>query len=110
MTKKSILGLDENVVGLLSYALFFFSGIVVLVMEKENKTVRFHALQSILWFILLSIVSRVVSWLPFVGPLLGSLIGMLTVASWLFLMYSAFTNKQFKIPIIGDVVEAQVNK
>lgn len=113
MAKKSVFGLDENVAGMLSYALFFFSGVVVLVMEKENKFVRFHALQSILWFVFLSIVSqlaRFLLWIPLLGGLLANVIWLVTVLSWIYLMYMAFTGKKFKIPMIGDVAEAQVNR
>ena len=110
MTKKSVFGLDENVASALCYAFAFFSGIVILIMEKENKTVRFHALQSTLWFIALSIVSTVVGWIPFIRGPLGTIIGLLTFASWVFLMYNAFVGKKFKIPMIGDVVEAQIGQ
>ena len=104
MTKKSVFGLNENVAGLLCYALLFFSGIVILIMEKENKFVRFHALQSTLWFVLLSIVSWIIGGLP----LIGQLIPMLTLVSAAFLMYQAYMGKMFKIPMIGDAVEKQL--
>ena len=110
MTKKSVFGLDENAASLLCYALFFFSGIVILVMEKENKTVRFHALQSTLWFLALAVASTVAGWIPFLGGILGNLIGLLTVISWGFLMYNAYMGKKFKVPMIGDVAEAQIDK
>ena len=113
MGKKSVFGLDENVASALCYAIFFFSGIVILVMEKENKTVRFHALQSILWFVFLSIVSQVARffiWVPLLGGLLGNIIWLVTVLSWAYLMYMAFIGKKFKLPMIGDVAESQVNR
>lgn len=110
MTKKSVFGLDENVASALCYALAFLSGIVILIMEKENKTVRFHALQSTLWFIALLVLSTVAGWIPFLGGLLSSILGLISFASWVFLMYSAFVGKKFKIPMIGDVVEAQIGE
>ena len=114
MNKKSVFGLSENVVSGLCYVGLFFTGIVFLVMERDNKTVRFHALQSTLWFLLLAITSWVVGFIiriPIIGWLLspvGMVISLLTGISWLFLMYMAFTGKKFKLPLIGDVVEAQV--
>jgi uncharacterized membrane protein len=110
VTKKSVFGLNENLAGLLSYALLFFSGVIVLIMEKENKTVRFHALQSILWFMLLWIARTVVGWIPLISGPLDAVIGLVTVASWLFLMYNAYMGKKFKIPMIGDVAEKQVDR
>ena len=113
MEKKSIFGLSENVASLLCYAGLFFSGIVILVMEKENKTVRFHALQSTLWFMFLGLVRMVASWFawfPLFGGLLATALQLLFVASWIFLMYTAYTGKKFKIPMIGDTVESQIYK
>ena len=108
MSGKSVFGLNENVASLLCYAGFFFSGIIILVMEKENRNVRFHALQSTLWFMLLGIASTVAGWLPIIRGPLGSLIWLFTVLSWLFLMYMAYMGKRYKIPMIGDTAEAQI--
>ena len=110
MEKKSVFGLSENLASLLCYALLFFSGIVVLVLERENKAVRFHALQSTLWFGLLAIAGFILGMVPLLGGLLSWIIGTATLVSWLLLMALAFTGKKVKVPIIGDVVEAQVNR
>ena len=111
---KSVFGLNENVASLLCYVGLYFSGIIILVMEKENKTVRFHALQSILWFMLLSIVGWVLGWflgwLPIIGGLIGTAVGLITIVSWAFLMYNAYMGKRFKIPLIGETVESQIYK
>jgi len=108
--RTSVFGLSENIASVLSYALLFFSGIVVLVMERENKTVRFHALQSTIWFIFITLASLIVGFIPWVGNFLNSVLGWICFASWLFLMYNAFAGKKFKIPMIGDVVESQISK
>jgi len=113
MTKKSVFGLEENVASLLCYLGFFFTGVVILVLERENRTVRFHALQSILWFLSLNILSFVLGWVlgwvPLVGGLIGTAITLITIASWAFLMYNAYRGVKFKIPMIGDVVETRIN-
>jgi uncharacterized membrane protein len=114
--KKSILGLDENVAGALSYVFGFFSGIVVLILEKENKFVRFHALQSTIWSVFLTVlgwVCRIVAKFPlvgFVGGIAGWAVGVVSVVSWVFLIYKAYQKDTFKLPIIGDVVYNQINK
>ncbi len=114
--KKSLFGLTENLVGLISYAGLCVTGIIVLIMERENKFVRFHALQSTLWFLLLGVVGwvtgalRVIPLIGFAAGFLGWFVGVLSFVSWVYLMYVAFTGKEFKIPVIGDVVWAQINK
>ena len=114
--KKATFGLEENLAGLCCYAVVFFTGIIFLVMEKENKSVRFHALQSTIWFLIVAVIgwaAMVLSKIPVLGlpfMLVNTLIGFVALVSWLFLMFKAFKGEQFKIPVIGDVVEAQVNK
>ena len=119
--KKSVFGLDENIAAMLAYLGAFVSGIIILILERENKTVRFAALQSTIFFVGLAIVSTVIGWvLPIVGwiPLLGGLItGLVStaltvifLASIAFLSYTAYKGKQFKIPVLGDIVESQINK
>jgi len=108
--KKCVFGLQENMAGLVSYAGVFITGILVLVMEKDNKTVRFHALQSTLTFILLGVLNTVAVWIPFIGGLLSWVIGIVTFAAWVYLMYTAYKGIKFKVPVLGDVCEAQANK
>ena len=61
---KTSTGLTENVAGLLCYVLGWVSGIVFLIIEPENKFVRFHAFQSIIVFGLISLVGIVFSPIP----------------------------------------------
>ncbi|MDR2648575.1 MAG: DUF4870 domain-containing protein [Clostridiales bacterium] len=113
---KSVFGLDEKIAGLLSYALGFVSGIFFYVMERDNKFVRFHALQSTVWFLLLAVggwILRLLGTLPVLGGLfgfLGGLLGLLSFVSWIYLMYMSYKGAEFKLPILGDVVWNQVNK
>jgi uncharacterized membrane protein len=107
---KTALGLDENIEGLLCYVLGFITGIVFLVIEKENKFVRFHAMQSLATFLPLWVVSIVIGWIPFLGLIILPLIGILGLILWLLLMYKAFKGERFKLPVIGDFVEQQINK
>ena len=124
MTNKSIFGLNENIAAALSYLFGAFSGVVVLILERENKFVRFHALQSTLFNLFIMIVSAVVNFvfgIVFRIPLLGSLLSfVLSPVFWIagiamflltvILMYQAFTNKTFKLPIFGDVAWGQIFK
>ncbi|MDR0272689.1 MAG: DUF4870 domain-containing protein [Clostridiales bacterium] len=124
MSNKSILDIDQNIVAALSYLFGPFSGIIVLIAEKHNKFVRFHALQSTMWFLMLmiagwivGILDHVLSGIWIVGWILsatfgfiGFLLGVISLVSLVYLIYKAFTGDTFKTPIIGDVVWAQINK
>lgn len=105
---KTSLGIDENIAGLLCYALAFVTGIVFLVVEKKSSFVKFHAMQSTITFIALFIVNIILMWIPFFGWMLSSVIGLVSLILWLVLMLKAYQGEKFKLPIIGDIAEKQL--
>ena len=107
MTKTSM-GLDENIAGLLCYVIGWITGIVFLILEKEDQFVRFHALQSILTFLPLSVIALLLRWIPFVGWVLAFLVWILTFILWVILMFKAYRGEKYKLPIAGDIAEKQI--
>ena len=103
---KTMLELDENIEGALCYVFGFVSGIVFLLLEKENKFVRFHAMQSVIVFLGIMIITAI----PFFGWLMSVLIVPLGIALWLILIYKAYQGEKFKLPVIGDFAEKQLKK
>jgi uncharacterized membrane protein len=123
---KSALGLDGNITALIGYLI----GIVALILifiEKDNKFVRFHALQSVFWslmmvvlifataivgMILTLVVSQVSSVL---SGIIGLLVGLLYLALLLgmlggliFAAIKAYGGNQFKLPVVGNLAEKYV--
>lgn len=110
MTKTSI-GLEENIAGALCYVLTWVTGIIFIIVEKENEFVRFHAMQSIVTFLPLTVIGWALSiMIPFGGVVISGLISILTVILWLVLMLKAFQGEKFKLPVVGDIAENQLNK
>ncbi|WP_163582639.1 DUF4870 domain-containing protein [Gracilibacillus saliphilus] len=107
---KTSTGLDQNVAGLLSYLVGFVTGIIFLLLEKENRFVRFHALQSIFVSVLLIVINTVLGMIPLLGWLVNILIAPLTLVLWIVLMVKAYQGQYFKLPWIGDMVEQQLDK
>lgn len=108
-TAKSSTGLDQNVAGALTYLLGFVTGIVFLIVEKDNKFVRFHAMQSTITFGGLFIVYMVLT-MTLIGAILVLPLMLLQLVLWIVLMIKAFQNQMFKLPFVGDIAEKQVNK
>jgi uncharacterized membrane protein len=103
MRKTSIGGLDANLVGAASYLVGFVTGIIVLLVEKENKFVRFHAMQSTVFFIGVVAIDVLLQ----VIPLLGFLVVIFVVIPasaivWLLMMYKAYQGEEFKLPLVGQ--------
>ena len=106
-------GLAPNVAGALSYVLGPITGIFFLVVEKQSRFVRFHAMQSTLvWIalivvnVMLNVFNAVLSRIPFIGWLfalgLAMVFGLACLALWLALMFQAFQGKEWQLPIVGE--------
>lgn len=125
-TGKSALGLDGNLAAALGYPIGIIA-IISLIMEKENRFVKFHALQSILLhvgFIVLAIAVWIIGFILAIAGMaaaaatdsgaLGGIVGMLFGLVWLvvilaylggliFAAVKSYQGVEFKLPIIGNM-------
>ena len=133
-TGKSALGLDGNVAAALGYPIGVIA-IICLIMEKENRFVKFHAWQAILLYIaliavwialvvlsiILGVIGIAASATGSAGGALGSIIGLLWTLVWLAVFLGgliaiiigavkAYGGNYFKLPIIGNMAEKFANK
>jgi uncharacterized membrane protein len=114
-------GMQNNVAGALAYLVGIITGIIFVVIEPYNKIrfVRFHAFQSIFFSVACIVISIVLGIVSGVMLSVGGW-GMWSVLSWLFLlvrlamflvwlllMYKAYNNEEYKLPIIGDLAAKQ---
>ncbi|TRZ96798.1 MAG: DUF4870 domain-containing protein [Dehalococcoidia bacterium] len=104
---KTSTGLEANVAGLLCYVLGWISGLVFILIEKENKFVRFHAMQSIIVFGAITVASIIFRWIPFVGSILNLLLSFLALVLWIVLMVKAYQGTMYKLPWAGNLAEKQ---
>jgi uncharacterized membrane protein len=127
-------GLDPKIAAAISY--IWIVGLILYFMEKENRFVRFHAMQSILFgvanMVLMTVLIILAMILTVVFGVGGAAIGgganaigaILVFLIWIgvFLIVlvfiiglvlaavKAFQGKIFKLPIIGNIAENIVNK
>jgi len=107
---KSSTGLDSKAVGLLCYLGAFVTGIIFLVLEKESRYVKFHAMQSIIVFGAIFVLSIIFGFIPIIGWLLGLLLAPVSFILWIVLMLLTLQGKTYKIPYLGDIAEQQASK
>jgi len=115
-------GIQENVAGLLCYLFGWISGLIFLLIDKR-QFVRFHGAQSIALNIAFGAIWIgfwiVTLLLGFITALLKFPIGFLTIflyplvmigffIVWVYCMYKAYKHENFKLPIIGNMVEGMV--
>lgn len=110
---------NRNIVAALAYIPYFgiIVGIAILIVEKENKFIRFHALQSVLasgaLYLFSAFFAAFSKNLSFLGILLTFLNSLINITAWVFWISSmirAYQGKIFKWPIVGDFAERQVGK
>jgi uncharacterized membrane protein len=120
---RTTLGLEPNIAAVLCYLIMIppITPIIVLFLEKENKFVRYHAVQSLL-FGLMSLVTifGLEMFAQAAGQiarpieiLLNTLIlvaGGGVFAAWLALLFAAYQGRALKIPVVGDEAARRVLK
>lgn len=105
-TRKTALGLDENIAGVLAYALGWISGLALLFTERENRFVRFHAIQSTIVFGTLSLIWFFGISIPIVGWIISVfIIPPLSIVIWLLLIFKTYHGERFKLPFAGSIAE-----
>ena len=105
---KTSTGIQPNVAGLLCYLAGFITGIIFFLIEKENKFVRFHAMQSIVTFGGSFVLGFVIGIIPIIGLMIQSLIWVVDIILWILLMIKAYQGEEFKLPFFGDIAEKQL--
>ena len=111
------LGMEENLASALCYIPIV--GLIFLLIEpyNKNKTIRFHAFQSIFYFIAWIVVAIglgilfmiMYAILPFgvrsILHLISPLVQLAFVVGWIFMVVKAYQRDRFVMPIIGPLAQ-----
>jgi uncharacterized membrane protein len=107
-------GLAPNVAGALAYSLGIITGAIFLMIERENRFVRFHAAQSIAVTIVLtvasiglSILSTALVFVPILGWIVAALLSVVLMFAvfvlWVLLMWRAYQGREWEVPIAAGI-------
>lgn len=110
-----------NIAAALTYLAGFITGIVFLVLDpyKSNSFVRFHAFQSIffnvawaafwiVWMILSAVLTPLTARVfDLIALPLMFIFRVAGFGVWIFLMYQAYEQKLFRLPIVGKFAAEQ---
>jgi uncharacterized membrane protein len=100
--ERTSFGLDENTESALAYVLGFITGIFLLLMEDENRTVRFHALQSTVLFFGLVLVIVMFSFIPILA-LFIPVVWLTEIFLWLLLIIRSYRGQMLRLPVAGTL-------
>jgi len=101
--------MEPNIEAALSYIPIV--GVFVFFMEKEDKFVRFHAMQSILYWVAIVVIGSVVRTLFgyfYMGLSLMRILQTAATIVWLFLMWKAYNKEEYELPVVGKIAKDQV--
>ena len=101
---KTSTGLEKNVAAGLCYALGWVSGLIFLLIEKEDEDIRFHAMQSIVVFGGLNILQIALT-ISLIGIPLLAIIAIVGFVLWILLVIKGFQGEKYKVPFAGDIAE-----
>jgi uncharacterized membrane protein len=112
-------GLAPHVAGALAYVLGPITGVIFLMIERENRFVRFHAAQSITVGIVLiavsiglSLLGTVLAFVPVLGwiaaLLLTLVLGFGSFVLWIMLIWRASQGREWEVPVAGPLARRLV--
>jgi len=114
--EPSATGLDPTIAASLAYLAGPFSGVVILLAERTNQFVRFHAWQSIIGLGGLGLIGAGLLFFSFVALLITPVLFVamywlafitagLWVVAWGMCLVKAFGGAMWKLPYVGDRAE-----
>ena len=129
INKPSTFGLSPNGASLISYIWIPVTSVIVLVTEKENRLVRFHAFQALFMglaiFAMTIVLSVIIGVLTLVAgavsPYAGIIVSVLSLlvwiiiaiallALWVFCLVKAYRGEMYRLPVVGKYAENMINK
>ena len=110
--------INSRFAAFLSYSSLWLTGLLFLLFEKRNRFVRFHAMQSLLFFggvnvlyiVLISIMVHEVPFLFGLAIFAFVLLNVVAFVAWIVGMVGAIRGKYVKLPFVGDLAERCVNR
>jgi uncharacterized membrane protein len=111
--KKSSTGLDPKIANLLAYLFSWLGGLIIWIMEKENKFVKWNALQAlilgIVQMVAIIVVSVLLGLIPYIGWFFFSWLGyVIAGVCWILAIVAivmGFSGKTFRIPGIAGLTD-----
>jgi uncharacterized membrane protein len=108
MAETNGTGLKKTTSGALAYVLGPITGVIFLIIDKD-PFVKFHAMQSIVVFVVLFVLQWVLGITIILFPL-AALVGVVSFVLWLVLIYKAWQGQEWEVPVLGKVTRNLLKK
>lgn len=104
-------GLSTRAGSFIAYLFGWITGVMLLLAERRDPEIRFHAAQSVLLFGGMTLLLSFLSWLAQfvgIGPVAAFLFILLAFPAtmlWIFMMIIGFQERHLLVPPVGDLAE-----
>ncbi len=113
VSKKSSTGMDPKVANLIAYLFSWLGGLIVWLIEKENRFVKWNALQALILGVIDMIIVvfffGIFGWTSiFIGPVFQAIGGIVLIASWVFkivCIVMGFQGKTYRIIWVAKLAD-----
>jgi uncharacterized membrane protein len=107
-----------SLAAILCYSIGWLTGLLFLLFTRENRFVRFHALQSLAFFgsinlLDIALVKIAMYHLPYLSHLaipVFLLLNFIAFIGWCVAIVQASRGKYYRLPFIGNLVAASINR
>ncbi len=99
--------LPIGIAGALAYFIPVFGGVFFLFAERRNRFLRFHCVQSILFWVFFGLCFALSVILG--SYILRKLVWIALFISWGIIIYKAINRESYKLPVIGDIAHGQID-
>jgi uncharacterized membrane protein len=112
-SKKSTTGMEPKIAILIAYLFGWIGGLIIWLIEKENKFVKWNALQALILGIFevacILVISVILGLIPYIGWFLFSWLGYVAAAVlWVFAIVcivKGFQGNSYRIPGISTLTD-----
>lgn len=121
MTAPSTTGLDERLASVLCYSVWWVTGGLFLILERQHRTIRFHAAQSLVLFGAISAILLLVGAVSALALVvssqayqlvraIGDLLWAGAAVLWLVLVLRAWRGDVWRVPLVAALADHVVER
>lgn len=101
---------NQNLIAAIAYLGGPVTGIAILILEKSNSYIRFHAMQSTIFCGAVILANIALGFVPLggFGFYMGQLLTMVAFIVWIVLLYKAFSGERYELPYLGPLARKQL--
>lgn len=89
--------------GIVCYAFGSIGAIIILLISRDDRNLRLHSGQSMIFYLLIYLIQTLNSFLPIRIPFLSEILLLLRVVITIVGTYHVYQRRYYKYPIIGDI-------